>query len=225
MPEDRFVGIYRARESICNQTITDCCASCKIVAKETACQDEALGVQVAGGRYACKYLTKQYSEDRLIGIYASRERICKSPLTQCCESCKVVAKETACRDERMGIKLADGSYSCKYLVRYYPEDRLIGIYNDRKAICASSLTKCCASCKIVADEICEDEQNGIQIAGGSYSCKYLTHFYPEDAVLGIYSSRIQMCENPLTKCCASCRNITNEVRADLNVYLYFKKWV
>lgn len=226
--EDRMIGIYDNRKSICENAITNCCASCKVVAMETACEDEVLGVHIVDGDYSCKYLTKQYAEDQIRGIYHSRESLCADPSTKCCASCKTVAMETACKDDEPGIWLAGSGYSCKYLTQLYAEDQVIGIYSNRKSICADSSTKCCASCKVVAANTCEDDVTGVQLASGSYSCKYLTERYPEDQVLGIYDDRVAICNDSTTKCCASCKNITEQVslgsfsqyKTDFCIYLH-----
>mgnify|MGYP000084268291 FL=1 len=210
-PEDLLYGIYSNRKSICADTSTDCCAACTTVAVETECQDEVLGIQLADGSYSCKYLTEKLPEDAITGIYNSRESICANQQTKCCSSCKIVKEEAACNDGILGVRIAGGSYACKYLTNEYPEDRMIGIYNNRKSVCSMSTTNCCASCKVVAIETCEDEALGVQLAGGSYSCKYLTARYTEDNILGIYNSRATICKTSTTQCCASCKQVADEV--------------
>lgn len=177
------------------------------------CTDAPYGVQIPDGSYSCNRLVQQLPEDQITGIYRNRKSICQMATTDCCASCETVAMETACEDESLGIDLNIGFYSCKYLTKQYPEDESLGIYQNGETICQDSRTKCCASCKIVAEEFnCQDDANGIHLGDGSYPCKYLTGRYEEDRLLGIYDNRVQICQDPMTQCCQTCKTVNQQVR-------------
>ncbi|XP_052255188.1 uncharacterized protein LOC127860915 isoform X1 [Dreissena polymorpha] len=133
----------------------------------TICKDEPNGIWLADAAYSCKYLYQFYPEDEYLGIYAARVRLCRQPLTRCCEACTKLGADnttaqvseiaqpltaaTPCTDHPEGVWTGVGSRDCKYLTRYYPEDRIWGVYAAKETLCADRQTRCCASCKRISE--------------------------------------------------------------------------
>lgn len=115
-------------------------------------QPDGTGIEILGTRYDCKYLQSYYEEDRYIGIYDNRRSYCEMPHTDCCATC---SKILSCTDAPYnGIYLAESYFSCSYLLEYHPEDRMVGIYKNRRFVCEQATTDCCESCqKVLAESV------------------------------------------------------------------------
>lgn len=119
---------------------------CTAATKE-ACVDEEPGIVLLGKGYDCSYLST--NKESVVGIYDHRDQFCRKESTKCCATCKAIRE---CVDQPNGIYILGMYKECKYLLEYFPEDQVFGIYDNRHMICGWGTTSCCKSCEIVKNQ-------------------------------------------------------------------------
>lgn len=175
----------------------------------------------------CKYLLRFYPEDRYVGIYANREYFCTyRTSTDCCSACASVLDDVKCKNgetkDGKGVFVAgaDRYFECKYLKRFYEEDKYVGIYENRLDFCNQTRkrTDCCSTCAdVVAENECRKgkvpDGKGVYLGGVDryFECRYLREFYPEDKLVGIYDNRVEFCNDAKTDCCTTCANVLGSI--------------
>ncbi|XP_052803202.1 uncharacterized protein LOC128233533 isoform X1 [Mya arenaria] len=182
-----FLGIFRERVRHCSdpETSRKCCASCSRVFSgetfPTAPTRSSVATDAPGTpptrpplKDTCTYGCVWAGSGTLAGgceILLDRKQMtqkiaayyCTNGFAQGCKyTCSLVrnaGENTAvpttippttadpCVDVHVWI--GDGSRDCKYLTAFYPEDRIYGIYSNRKELCKSRNTRCCQSCRRV----------------------------------------------------------------------------
>ncbi|XP_052222761.1 uncharacterized protein LOC127838808 [Dreissena polymorpha] len=238
-PEDRIWGVYAARERLCADRSTRCCASCRILLggeKSPALTPEStsaaltheptLGALTPESTSAAltpestsAALTPKSTSAALTPEYTSAA-IPPSPQTSARNGPSL---QDTCTDQCLsGVDGTVPGSTCAWLLdaeRLTLKSASYFCENGFASGCAKSCSKLKFQTKAVTEptsdptvtaETCTDQPEGVWIADGSRDCKYLTSLYPEDQIWGVYAARERLCANSSTRCCASCKAVNSD---------------
>ncbi|KAL4229311.1 hypothetical protein ACF0H5_012353 [Mactra antiquata] len=172
--------IYKNRVELCKLSTTDCCATCKDI---LSCQDHPNGIYLVEMYFDCKYLLKPYPEDRKVGIYKSRNKLCKDTMTKCCHSCAIIKNQS----------LNSGTSKDRR-----PTTRMVT--TTQHTVLKPPITE-------THEYIDTCNNHCIWIADGSYGrCSWLTN-----PLKSVYKTRLTICrQNMAPGCRGTCQSILME---------------
>ncbi|KAH3699443.1 uncharacterized protein LOC127859439 isoform X2 [Dreissena polymorpha] len=202
---------YQKRHQLCALPSTKCCQTCMKVAQEsqsTQQKDSAPRAQIATASNIGNCLDEQFESDgksvpcsmMILNLpnmphYQKRHQLCALPSTKCCQTCMKVAQESQSTQQKDSASQAQ-------------------IATGEKQESQSTQQKDSASRAQIATEYppldlsdCEDQT--LDFNEHMWPCEFLI-----ENVTGknAYKRRHELCNQPTTKCCNTCRVIEQKHR-------------